>query len=72
MDEAELNDRLDADAELFKAKRNYEKMDKESEGNEERKAAMEELQALRKNYEGETPEERYKRKTEDRDAKMKK
>jgi len=43
MDEAELNDRLDKDVAYLKAKRAYEKSEKDAEGNDERKAAMDAL-----------------------------
>lgn len=71
MDEVELMERLDKDVKFAKAKKLYDQNDKASEGNEERKSAMEVLQKERKRFEGETPEARYQRKTEDRDKKMK-
>lgn len=42
------------------------------EGNADREKVMEALKKEREKYKDETPEERYKRKTADRDDKMKK
>ena len=50
MDEAELNERLNKDVKYLKAKRAYEKSEKDAEGNDERKAAMDVLQKEREKH----------------------